>query len=300
MTDLAIVGAGPAGIAAALLARRAGLDLRLIEAAGETGGQLRRTWSRLAGVADHDGDGSSYAGVLAARLADAGGRAETGVAAAALGRQGKVLELALAGGGRLEARSVLVASGLRPRALGVPGERELTGRGVSTSATRDRARFAGRAVAVIGGGDAAFENALLLAAAGCRVTLVVRGAARARPEFLRRVSDEPAVTVLGQARVVAIRGEHEVTGLEVRTPGGSRLLEAAGVFVKIGAIPNSEWCRAAVRCDPEGYVKADLTRATSLAGVWAAGDVARPEAFTIRSAAADAAIAVHFIRGFLG
>jgi thioredoxin reductase len=296
--DLVIVGAGPAGIHAAILARRSGLPLRLLEASGESGGQLRRTWSRLTAVPDHDGPGIEYAAVLARRLAEAGVVAEN-VEATGLGRRGRHFEVALAGGVAIGARAVLVATGLRARTLDVPGERELRDHGVSPSATRDRAQFAGRPVAVVGGGDAAYENALLLAATGSPVTLVVRGTPRARDEFRKRVASERRVTVLEGARVAAIRGEREVQAIEVTTREGARAIEVAGVFVKIGAVPNSIWCRKALDCDREGFVKADLSRATSMKGVWAAGDVTRPERFTVRSAMADAAIAVQFARKFL-
>jgi len=300
MSDaLVVVGAGPAGIHAAILARRAGLAVRLLEAGGEPGGQLRRTWSRLTSVPEHAGPGVDYAGVLAQRLAAADVTPEN-VEATGLARRGPSFEIALAAGVAIGARAVIVATGLRPRALGVPGERELRDRGVSPSATRDRAKFSGRPVVVVGGGDAAYENALLLAAAGAIVTLAVRGRPRARDEFRKRVASERKITVLEGARVTAIRGDREVEGVELATPDGARALEAAGVFVKVGAVPNSEWCRKALDCDGEGFVKADLSRATSWKGVWAAGDVTRPERFTVRSAMADAAIAVQFARKFLG
>ena len=290
--DLAIVGAGPAGMTAALAARGAGLAVELIESAVEPGGQLRRIYGRVRGVpgdgpeasAPHR-DGATLALALSARLASAGLAPRTGTSASGLVPDPHRPAITLAGGVPLAARAVLIASGLRPRTLGVPGEGL---DGVSTSATRDRALFAGQPVVVAGGGDAAYENALLLAEAGCRVTLVVRGEPRARSEFRRRVADTDAITVLARTRVVEIVGPGRVTGVRVAGPAGEVPIEARGVFVKVGSLPNTEWCRLGVACDEEGYVRVDGRGATSAPGCWAAGDVIRPAALTLEEAAASA------------
>lgn len=291
--ELAIVGAGPAGLTAALAAHAAGLAVTLIEADARPGGQLLRIHSRVYGVEAFAGDGRVLAAELERRLAEAG-------VAVATGRTAERLERDPAGGARLRLadgevltpRALLVASGLRARTLGVPGERELAGRGVSTSATRDRGAFAGEPVVVVGGGDAAFENALLLDEVGCRVTVLVRGTPRAREEFRRRVAARPAIAVEPGVRVLEILGDTRVAAVRLVAAGGERRLETRGVFVKIGSTPNTEWCRDALACDTEGYVRVDGSFAASAPGVWAAGDVARPVSLTVTHAASSAEAAV--------
>jgi thioredoxin reductase (NADPH) len=278
--DLAVVGAGPAGISAALWARSLELDVLLVDAAPAPGGQLHAVhFHPLAVPGFEHGDGPALAAAYTRQLAASGVPWRGDCASVSLrppGDSGEPAEVGLTGGEPVLARAVLIATGVRRRRLGVPGERELEGRGVSFSATRDHARLAGRTVAVVGGGDAAFENALMLAAAGGFVDLLVRGEPRARSEFRERVAADRRIRVHRDARVTAIVGEGGVTGVRFEGPGGGGEIAAQGVVIKIGVLPNSEWCRDAVGTDEEGYVRVDAGLATSAIGVWAAGDITRP------------------------
>ncbi len=298
--DVLVVGAGPAGVAAALWARSLDLTARVIEGGPAPGGQLHRLHfhpANLAGVPE--GDGAAIAAAMARQLAEAGIAVECGVEATALEGEPLAPLVRTARGERLEAGAVLAATGMRRRRLEVPGERELEDRGVSTSATRDRARFAGRAVAVAGGGDAAFENALILAAAGCRVTLVVRGAARARAEFRARVAAEPRITCLTGTRITAVLGEDRVRALALGGPAGGRTLEVEGLVIKAGSLPNSEWLAGALSLDAAGFVPVDAGLRTAHPRLWAAGDLTRPRRPSISSALGQAAAAMAAIRAAL-
>ena len=205
----------------------------------------------------------------------------------------------LASGEWIGAAAVLVASGVRRRRLGVPGEREFDGRGVSYSANRDREMLAGRSVAVAGGGDAAFENALLLARSGCDVTLLVRGLPRARPEFQSRVSAEPRIRMRSRTKVVAVSGDQRVHSLRLSGADGESELAAEGVVIKVGVVPNSEWCRPTIACDEDGFLQVDERLATSAPRIWAAGDITRPHPPSIAVAIGQGAQAVAMIRAVL-
>src|SRR5262249_19852327 len=156
-------------------------------------------------------------------------------------------------------RALLVATGARRRRLEVLGERALEDRGVSYSATRDREQLAGKPVAVVGGGDAACENALLLAAAGCDVTLVARGRLSARREFREGVLSEPRIRVLESARVLEVVGKERVSGLRLATAAGGRTLACDGVVIKVGVVPGTGWCRDALPHDADGYLSVDAS-----------------------------------------
>lgn len=296
--DLLVVGGGPAGAAAALWGRSLGWRVTLLERGEVCGGQLRQVHFEPTNYpAATAGDGEAMAIRIQQQLEAAGVEVLNAIAAQAVERG--VPAVQDANGRRHEANAVVIATGVRRRVLAVPGERELEGRGVSYSATQDRARFAGEDIAVVGGGDAAFENALLLAEVGCRVSLVVRGRPRARRDFRERVAAEPRVERIDHARVVAIEGDQAVAAVAVESERGAFSIPVAGVVIKIGVLPNSEWCRGAVECDPEGYVLVDETLATSAPRVWAAGDVTRPPILGMTVATGQGTLAVASIRDAL-
>ena len=294
--DLIVVGAGPAGVSAALWARTLHLDVEVIEGAAVPGGQLQHVHfhpRELPGI--EFGHGRAIAQTYLRQLLEAGIPVRWETRAEAL-EPGPSPALRLHDGTRLEARALLLASGARRRRLEVPGETTFDGRGLSYSATRDRAELAGRHVIVVGGGDAAYENALLLMAADCTVTLLVRGRTRARREFRERVAAESRITVHEGVAVRALLGDEVLRAARIEDATGVRELACEGMVVKVGVIPNTEWCRAVVAHDADGWLQVDATQATSVPHVWAAGDVARPALPSISVAAGQGALAIAAIR----
>ena len=290
---LLVVGAGPAGASAALWARSIEMPVTLLEGETRLGGQLHLIHAAPPNLAlGTRGEGPELARGLAAQLEAAGIAVRAGARAAAL--ESEPLGVRTAEGERLEADAVIVATGVRRRRLEVPGERELEGRGVSFSATADRQRLAGQPVAVVGGGDAAYENALLLAEVGSRVTLLVRARPRARREFQERVA-AAEIEVRERTRVRAVLGQDAVSGVEVEGPRGVEVLPVAGAVVKVGVIPNTEWCTGLER-DADGFLQVDGRLRTSHLRVWAAGDVTRPAVLGLAVALGHGALAVAEVR----
>jgi thioredoxin reductase (NADPH) len=296
--DLLVVGAGPAGVSAALWARSLELSVRVLEAGGEAGGQLHLVHfepANFAGAAS--GPGPALASRLQRQLEACGADVRWRTPAESL--ESGAVATVRAGGARHEARAVLIATGARRRTLEVPGERELEGRGVSYSATQDRDRFAGEDVLVVGGGDAAYENALILADVGSRVTLAVRGAPRARRRFRDAVAAEPRIEVLEDTRVTAFDGGDRLRVARLEGTRGAWELPVAGVVIKAGIVPNTEWCGDGLELDDEGWIRVDDRHGTSHPRVWAAGDVTRPEPLGISVATGQAAQAVAALRAAL-
>jgi len=190
---------------------------------------------------------------------------------------GPVKEVVTAGGETHRARAVILAMGAAPRYLGIPGEQELLGRGVSSCATCDGFFFKDQDIAVVGGGDSAMEEATFLTRFARSVTLVHRrDEFRASRIMLARARSNDKIRFLTNTAVLAVDGESTVTGLQVRDTrtGEESTLAVTGVFIAIGHDPRSELVRGAVDVDPAGYVVVgEHSTATSLAGVFAAGDL---------------------------
>jgi thioredoxin reductase (NADPH) len=299
--DALIVGGGMAGLSAALTLRGFGLDALVMEEAPQPGGQLREIHASILDYPLAYGcDGPRFA----ARVQDDARMAKlsilVGSPVTAISARGRSVTR---DGERYAARALLIATGLRRRALGVPGEREFMDRGVSHSANRDRTIYAGRPVVVVGGGTAAVEDALLCADVGSPVTLIHRSTRfRARSDFLARARKHPAIRIVTNAQVRRILGRERVERVEYRVKGSAarRVMETDAVFVRIGWEPRTELLRGEVALDRAGYVRVKPGGATTVPGVHAAGDVCSPRCPTIANAAGQGAAAAWEIARTLG
>ena len=207
------------------------------------------------------------------------------------------------GGIDLDVRSgdVVVATGAEARELGVPGEAALRGRGVSYCATCDGMLYRGREVAIVGGGNTAVGDALTLARLAGRVTLIHRrDALRASAVYLDKLR-ENGVNIVWNTEVKALQGDDRLTGLVLRNKvtGEESTLPVDGLFVAVGRRPETALFRGQLETDEAGYLIADETTRTSLPGVYAVGDVRRKPVRQILTAAADGAVAAHYIEEYL-
>jgi thioredoxin reductase (NADPH) len=299
--DLIIIGGGPAGLAAGIYAARDGFDCILLESR-TPGGQLANT----AGIANYPGFPGEVSGFeLAEKMREqavAFGLKIEEEEARGLARDGARLRVECAGGAR-EARAVIVATGATRRKLGVPGEDRLGGRGVSYCGTCDGPLFRDMRVVVAGGGDTAVEEAVFIARFASRVTIVHRrDRLRASPGLQRRAFAEKKIDFCWDSVIREIRGEGRVSGVMVgeAAGGGAREFPCEGVFIFAGSTPNTAFLKGALALDEAGCVVADISMATSLPGVFAAGDARRDSVRQIAAAVGDGVTAVIQAERYLG
>jgi len=274
--DVIVIGSGPAGYTAAIYTARAQLHPLVFEGTS-FGGALMTTTE----VENYPG---FRTGITGPELMDEMREQALRFGAdlqmedvESMSLAGPVKEVVTAGGETHRARSVILAMGAAPRYLGIPGEQELLGRGVSSCATCDGFFFKDQDIAVVGGGDSAMEEATFLTRFARSVTLVHRrDEFRASRIMLERARTNDKIRFLTNTAVLAVDGESTVTGLQVRDTrtGEESTLAVTGVFIAIGHDPRSELVRGAVDVDPAGYVVVgEHSTATSLPGVFAAGDL---------------------------
>jgi thioredoxin reductase (NADPH) len=297
MQDVIIIGAGSAGLSAALWCDELGLDTLVLEESAEIGGQLLRLYHPIENYLGlRARDGRELRDLFAEQLKDAEFDLWTQVEIESVDLRAR--RIVLKSGEELQAISIIIATGVRRRRLGIPGELELMGRGVMESGVRDRDAFAGQDVCVIGGGDAAVENALRLAEVCPTVTLVHRGhKLRARPKFVERLRAEHCITVFTDAIVRRIIGEQTVEAVEIFRSGAIKSFEMAvkGVLIRIGVEPNAELFREQLHVDERGYIIVTGEQETNITNVFAIGDVSNPLAPTISSACGAGATAAKVI-----
>jgi len=267
--DVIVIGTGIAGLAAAKVAAQKGL--RTAGAEQLLFGGLVVNINELDG--EIEGSGTDYASNLMMETSDLGVESlnETVSAIAKNGDKFTVTTDA----GTHSARAVIIASGAKLKRLGVPGEMEFEHRGVSQCADCDGPMYKDEEVVVVGGGDSALQEALVLARFCKRVHLVHRGAKfSARQSFIDAVAAQPVIQTLWNTSVEAIEGEDMVKKLRVKnTDGKTSEIAASGVFAYVGLEPNVECVPAEIKRDATGRLTTDASLQTSLAGVFAAGAV---------------------------
>ena len=289
MTDILIVGAGPAGLTAALYARRAGKSVLVLEK--ETfGGQITHSpkVENYPGIAQMSG--TEFADLLLEQVLAQGAEVEmetvTGVERTS---DGFAVQTE---GETYSAKSVILATGSRHRQLGLPHEDELVGEGVSYCAVCDGAFYQGKNVAVIGGGNTALQEAVLLSETCAHVTLVQNlPVFTGEEKLLEILRGRDNVTFITNTVVRELHGEPELAAIMLDTDGETFVFPVDGIFVAIGQVPENEPFRALVPLTEQGYFDIDESCVTGTSGVFVAGDCRRKGVRQITTATADGAAA---------
>lgn len=300
MLDVLIIGSGPAGLAAAIYAKRAGMKVVIIEKTGISGGQVLSTYE----VDNYPGlpmvSGFDLAESFRKHAEHLDVMLKEGEVERIMPQKGSILvETTQA---NYVTKTVIVATGANHAKLMIPGEEELAGMGVSYCATCDGAFFRNRTVAVVGGGDVAVEDAIFLARTCEKVYLIHRRnelrAAKILQEALFRL---PNVEIIWDTEVKEIRGEDTVENLLIynKKKQYEDTLPVNGVFIAVGTIPNTGFLKGVVDMDEKGYVIADETCQTGTEGIYVAGDVRTKQLRQIVTATADGANAIASIEQYL-
>lgn len=316
MYDVVIIGSGPAGLSASIYAKRAGLNALTLEQNPMSGGQVLNTYEvdnypGLPGIngfdlgmkfrehADKLGCEFKEASVQEIRKFRA---AETEIKAASIEEDQNAGFVVVTDQGEIETRTVLAAMGATHAKLGVPGEEELTGMGVSYCATCDGAFFKGKVTAVIGGGDVAVEDAIFLAR-GCEKVYLIhrRDELRAADVLQKEVMALPNVEILWDTVAERIEGEDQVQALKLKNvkTGEKKELPVDGVFVAVGIIPSGDLLEGIAMRDEKGYLIAGEDCVTSTPGIFAAGDVRKKKLRQVVTAVADGANAITSVLDYL-
>ena len=298
--DVIVLGGGPAGYTAAMYTARAGLSTLVIEKL-YAGGQMTQTPN----IENYPGFPQGIDGVLLGMNFQAGAQnagvqtLNAEVTAVSLQGQEKILTTAK---GDFIGRTVIIATGADHRHLGLPREWELTGKGVTYCATCDGMFYRGKTVAVVGGGNSAASEALVLSRIAKKVYLIHRrDSLKASRSYHQPLEQAENVEFIWNSQVSQLRGEEKLSGVvlqDVRS-GQEQELQLDGLFISVGRNPATELFRGQLELDEGSYIVADESTRTGIPGVYAVGDVRTKEVRQIVTAAADGAIAAHYAEQYL-
>ena len=298
--DMIVVGGGPGGCTAALYAARAGLDVLVLEKLS-AGGQMALTEE----IDNYPGFEEGIDGfTLAEKMQQQAERFGAKSAYAQVERMDltvfpKVLETSE---GTFYARTVALATGANPRELGLPGEAALTGKGVAYCAACDGMRYRGKTVAVVGGGNSAAADAMLLSRIAQKVILIHRrDTLRATKVYHEPLKQAENIVFRWNSVVTELLHDDKLTGVKLKDvqTGEETVLPCDGVFISVGRTPATQLVQGQLTLDGSGYIVADETTRTNLPGVYAVGDVRTKPLRQVVTAVADGAMAVHMAEEYL-
>ncbi len=298
--DMVIIGGGPGGYTAALYAARAGLSVVVLEKLSP-GGQMALSHQ----IDNYPGfvqgiDGFELAENMQQQAERFGAKTEYAeVRRMGLHGQPKMIETSE---GFFYGKTVVYCTGAGPKVLSVPGEKELSGRGVAYCAACDGMFYRGKTVVVVGGGNTAAADALILSRVAKKVILIHRrDSLRATKIYHAPLMDAPNVEFLWNSVVTEILHDGKLTGVRVKNTdsGEETQISCDGVFVSIGRTPATELVKGQLELDRDGYVAANETTQTNIPGVYAVGDVRTKLLRQVVTAVADGAMAVHMAEEYL-
>jgi thioredoxin reductase (NADPH) len=301
MKDLVIIGSGPAGLSAAVYAQRAMMDVVVLEKEPFSGGQIVNTervdnYLGLYGINGYD------MAVKFRQHAEDLGAQFLNETVAEIRNFPDRKEVVLENGQVIETKAVVIATGAKHRSLGVPGEQELTGAGVSYCATCDGAFFKDKEVAVVGGGDVALEDAIYLSKICSKVTLIHRrDEFRAAKVLADQIEKTENIDFLPFTQIKEISGEPGNLQLTlINTAKNEQAgINVAGVFIAVGMLPVTQFAEGVVGLDDTGYVVAGEDCKTNVAGIFAAGDVRTKNVRQVATAVGDGASVIASVEEFL-
>lgn len=301
MYDVIIIGAGPAGLTAGIYAARGGLKTIVIESA-MPGGQASLT-EKIEnypgfpeGIGGYELMNAFYQQALRFNVEFIFQEVTS------VELQGQIKKV-ITGSNEYLSKTVIIATGSKPRLLGVPGEKRFHGRGVSYCATCDGAFFKGKKLIVVGGGDAALEEGLFLTRFAEEIIIIHRRTGfRAAQVAIEKARGNPKIKFKLNCVVEEIMGADQVEEVRVRNviTGENKNLKADGIFIYIGTEPNAKFLSNELSVNEQGYLNTDILLQTNITGVFAAGDIRNKQLRQVATAVGDGALAAFQVEKFVG
>lgn len=285
--DVLIVGGGPAGLTAGVYCARKMLNTLIISE--NIGGQALESWAIENYMGYRMITGEDLMKKFEEQVRTLSIRLELD-RVVAVGREEELFTVKTASGNQYKARALILTQGNHPRNLGVPDEDKFLGRGLSICSTCDGPLYKGKKVAVVGGGNSALQTAVEMSEIAGSVSLIVRSAIRADPVYVRKLEEKKNITVHTETQITALHGDKFLSGITIRDKSGSeQRIDIDGVFIEIGWLPNTDMVEGLVELNEKKEIVVDVNGRTSVAGIFAAGDVTNVRSKQIIIAAGDGA-----------